>query len=226
MDSKKHYQGHRKRLRERLQRNSRELADYEVLELLLGYVLTRQDTKPLAKELLDRFGTLVDVFAARPEELRAIKGFGPALETFWVLWKETWARLHETPTGKRCELDTPQAVAQMAIARLGGASKEEFWTALVDNKNRLLAWEQVSQGTVDRAAVYIREVLSLALSYEASGMILVHNHPGGDLDPSREDLELTKRVSVASNTLGIRLLDHLIVAGSAFMSFQAEGLLG
>ncbi|WP_461208494.1 JAB domain-containing protein [Desulfocurvus sp. DL9XJH121] len=225
MDSKKHYQGHRQRLRKRLERSPRDLADYEVLELLLGYVLARQDTKPLAKALLERFGTLGEVFAARPEDLRHVKGFGPSLASFWVLWKETWARLSEAPLCRRCTLDNPQAVAQMAMARLGSMTKEEFWIALVDAKNRLLAWERVSQGTVDKATVYIREVLALALAFDASGLILVHNHPGGGLGPSRDDLELTRRVVAAADTLGIRLLDHLIVAGNAFLSFEAEGLL-
>ena len=225
MDSKKHYLGHRQRLRERLEHSPRSLADYEVLELLLGYVLARRDTKPLAKELLDRFGTLKGVFAARGEELRSVPGFGPALEAFWGLWRETWARMGESALRERRTLTGPADVAEMAMARLGGEAKEEFWVAMVDSKNRLMHFEPVSRGTVDRTAVYVREVMALALDHEASGIMLVHNHPAGGLDPSREDVELTRRIAEAARTMGVRLLDHLIVTADGFFSFQSEGML-
>lgn len=220
-----HYHGHRKRLRERLARNSRDLSDYEVLELVLGYVLLRQDTKPLAKDLLKRFGTLRGVFSARSEELRKVPGFGPALEGFWLLWRECQARLKEAPVQERAVLQTPESVAELAMARLGASTTEEFWLALVDNKNRLMAWEQVSRGTVDRTTVYVREVLALALGWSASGVILVHNHPGGDPRPSAQDRELTKRLVRAAVDLGLRILDHVIVAEERYFSFQAQGLL-
>ncbi|BBD08958.1 RadC family protein [Desulfovibrio ferrophilus] len=225
MSGKKHYQGHRRRLRERLLRSPRQLAEYEILELLLGHVLLRQDTKPLAKELLHRFGTLNGVFSARTEDLRKVHGFGPALESFWALWRETWARMSEAPLTRREVLESPQAVAQMAIARLGGKTAEEFWVAMVDTKNRLVAWEQVSRGTVDQAPVYVREVLAMALRFEASGLILVHNHPGGGLEPSRKDRELTRRISAAAQALGVRVLDHMIVGDDTHYSFRTEGLL-
>lgn len=225
MDDKKHYQGHRQRLRERLARSPRELADYELLELLLGHVLLRQDTKPLAKRLLDRFETLNGVFSARVGELRQVHGFGPALESFWTLWRETWARVGEAPLARREVLESPQAVAEMAMTRLGAKTAEEFWVALVDTGNRLVAWEQVSRGTVDQAPVYVREVLAMALRFEASGLILVHNHPGGGLNPSAQDKDLTRRVDAAARALGVRVLDHLIVAEGSYTSFRTEGLL-
>jgi len=220
-----HYHGHRQRLKERLARDPRQLLDYELLELVLGQVLARQDTKPLAKELLSRFATLRGVFAARPEELRKVPGFGPALESFWVLWRECQARLREAPIRERAVLASPQAVADLALARLGDCATEEFWVALVDNKNRLLAWERAARGTVDRATVYVREVLSLALESGASGLVLVHNHPGGDPRPSEQDRELTRRLARAAGDLGLRVLDHIVVAEDRFFSFQSEGLL-
>lgn len=225
MTIKKHFQGHRHRLRERLLRSPRALAEYELLELLLGHVLLRQDTKPLAKELLTRFGSLGGVFAARTEDLRKTPGFGPALEVFWELWREVWARICEAPLARREMLDSPQDVAQMAQARLGHKTTEEFWVAMVDTGNRLLAWEQISRGTVDQAPVYVREVLAMALRFDASGVILVHNHPGGGLEPSRQDRELTTRLSAAAQALGIRVLDHLVVGDGTHYSFRTEGLL-
>ena len=226
MKGEKHYTGHRERLRQRLGRDSRQLADYEVLELLLGYVLRRSDTKPLAKALLARFGTIRGVFSARPEDLRRLEGFGPGLETFWSLWRETWARLSESPLHEKEVLGSPEAVAAMAMARLGHKATEEFWMALVDTKNRLVGWEPLAQGTVDQAAVYVREVMHTALRFEAHGIVLVHNHPGGSPEPSNEDKAFTARAVEAARTLGIRLLDHIIVAESGYFSFHSEGLLG
>jgi len=223
--SKPHYHGHRERLRERLQRDSRQLADYEVLEILLGYVIRRGDTKPLAKEMLARHKTLHGVFLADPAEFRTIEGFGPASEEFWLLWRELWARMHESPVAQRVVIQSPQDVAEMAKARLGPGRREEFWVAMVDNKNRLLAWEPISRGTVDQTIVFPREVFTRALELKASGVVLVHNHPGGDPRPSSQDVELTRRMVRAATDLGLRVLDHLVVTDRAFYSFQQEGML-
>lgn len=220
-----HYLGHRRRLKDRLLENPRALADYEVLELLLGYVLVRRDTKPLAKELLARFGSLRGTLLARIEELRDVPGFGPGAEEFLVLWREAWARFHEQPARARMVCNSPEIVAEMARARIGIKEHEEFWMALVDTKNRLIGWEQVSKGTIDQAAVYPREVLGVALRHNASGMILVHNHPSGDPRPSVQDIDFTRRIKNAAREIDLRLLDHLVVTDSRFFSFQSEGML-
>lgn len=225
MKQEPHYTGHRERLRARLLRDPRQLADYELLELLLGHVLLRRDTKPLAKALLQRFGTLREVFAARPEDLRRVPGFGPALEAFWALWRETWARLSESPLRERQVLDSPEDVAAMALARLADRTTEELWLALVDAKNRLVGWERVGQGTVGEVAVPVREVLHAAIRFEAHGIILVHNHPGGDPAPSESDRRFTRRLDEAAKALGLRLLDHLVVASGGYLSFRSQGLL-
>ncbi len=224
-ESHPHYHGHRKRLKDRLAENPRGLAEYEVLELLLSYANPRRDNKPLAKALVARFGSLRGVFSARIAELKAVEGFGEGYARFWQLWREFWARINEDPVRERVVLSSPDIVARMAMARLGALEDEEFWVALVDNKNRLVGWEQVSRGTVDQTAVYPREVLALALLRKASGMILVHNHPGSDPKPSRQDVELTKRIVVAAREVEVRVLDHLVVTEKSYFSFQSEGML-
>ncbi len=222
---KPHYHGHRERLRERLLRDPRGLADYEVLELLLGHVIRRGDTKPLAKELLARFGTLRGVFEAQEGELLDVDGFGPALAAFWALWREVWSRHHEAPLRERAVLSGPEEVAALAKARLGTSRTEEFWLALVDGKNRLLGWERLARGTVDQAPVYPREVMAMALKHQATGVILVHNHPGGDPRPSAADIETTRRIARVAVEMGLRLLDHLVVAEGGWYSFQEQGML-
>ncbi|OIO04043.1 MAG: hypothetical protein AUJ49_03665 [Desulfovibrionaceae bacterium CG1_02_65_16] len=217
--------GHRQRLREKLLAEPKALADYELLELLLGQVLPRRDTKPLAKELMERFGGLRGVLTAQPEALLEVDGFGESLAGHWALLAEAFARLGEAPVRERQIFSGPEVVAEAARARIGHLAVEEFWVALVDNKNRLMAWERVGRGTVDETPVYPREVLALALRHQASGVILAHNHPGGDPAPSVQDRELTRRIAASARELGLRVLDHLIVADRGHFSFQDAGLL-
>lgn len=225
MENRPHYLGHRQRLKDRLRKDPKALADYELLELLLGQVLPRRDTKPLAKELLARFGGLREALQAPMGRLAEVKGFGSALAAHWLLLSELWTRMRESKVRERQVLSGPEIVAEAAKARIGAKAVEEFWVALVDNKNRVIAWEQVSRGTVDETTVYSREILSLAIRLQAAGVVLVHNHPGGDPRPSEEDIRLTKRVVRGAGEVGLRVLDHLVVTDREHFSFHEQGLL-
>ncbi|MDR1124457.1 MAG: DNA repair protein RadC [Deltaproteobacteria bacterium] len=220
-----HYHGHRDRLRERLDKNPCDLADYEILELLLGQVLTRRDTKPLAKDLLARFHSLRGVLDARPAELLQAPGFGPGLLNYWLLLRETLARYAEAPLRRHEVLATPESVAAMARLRLAGLPYEKVWAAFVDNQNRLIAWECVSAGSVESSAVYPREIMEKALLKKASGFFLVHNHPGGRPTASQSDLDVTRRVLECAKIMEIRMLDHLIVSDQGWSSIMHQGLV-
>ena len=224
MSNKPHYHGHRARLREKLSQESTQLADYEVLELLLGTVLLRKDTKPLAKELLTTFGSIHGVLSARSAELRNIKGFGPALEGYWQLIREVIARFVEAPVRERACITDTAHVAEMARARLGAKEVEEFWAAFLDNQNRLLVWERIASGTMNSAAVYPRNLLEQALIHKASALIIVHNHPGGNVTPSPADIAITRQIDASAKLLGIRLLDHVIVTDEAHYSLKKDGV--
>ncbi len=226
MDSKQpHYIGHRKRLRERLHWDPASLQDYEILELILGYALPRKDTKPLAKALMERYPSFKDLLAANPKDLESIHGIGPGITTFLKLWSEFWARTEQSGLTPKTPLNSPDSVVRLARSRLQFKSVEEFWNILVDNKNRLVDFDKISQGTVDQAPVFPREVLTKALEKRASGVILVHNHPGGDPNPSVQDRELTSQIQEAARALGIRLLDHVIISEDSFFSFQENNHL-
>lgn len=220
-----HYIGHRSRLKERLRRDSRSLADYEILELLLGYASPRRDMKPLAKALLERFGTLRGVYQAREDELAAVEGFGEGLFAFLTLWREFLARLGEQDAAERVLVNDPKVVADLARERLASLTKEEFWVLLLDGANRVLGWERLSQGTVDQTPVYPREIMALALKRQAAGVVMVHNHPGGNPKPSGVDQEITRQVALAAKGLGVKVLDHVIVAGKDFFSFKKARLM-
>ncbi|MDR2851029.1 MAG: DNA repair protein RadC [Desulfovibrio sp.] len=203
--------GHRSRLRTRFERDSAVMADYEVLELLLGYGLTRKNTKPLAKELLRRFGSIRGVLNARSDELLDVPGFGAGLMSLWLVVREVLSRHADSAARRREELVTPDAVVCMARARLAGCAYEECWLALVDGRSRLIAWKRLCRGGVSAVAVQPGDVLEKALAHKAAGIILVHNHPGGCPTPSRSDIDLTEELRQLSPRLGVRFLDHIIV---------------
>lgn len=217
--------GHRERIRKKLFIEATVLEDYELLELLLGYVLRRKDTKGLAKELLRTFGNIRGVLDAQSLELHSIEGIGPGVINMWLLLHELRARYAESPVRARIHLCTPQTVAIMAKARLSGHADEEMWLALVDNQNRLQKWLCLNKGTVNGVLFYPREVIRLAIENKAWGFFLVHNHPGGSHTPSAADLECTARLHDTAQSLDIHLLDHVIVTDTTCYSIRESSLV-
>ncbi len=220
-----HYIGHRKRLKQRIDKDPSQLHDYELLELVLGYALPRKDTKPLAKALLERYGNFKEILAAKPKDLETVDGIGPGIIIFLKVWREFWSRTEQADFILKSVLSSPEKVVTLAKSRLRFKDIEEFWTIMVDNKNRLVGFEKMSKGTVDQAPVFPREIITRALELRASGIILVHNHPGGDPGPSLQDRELTSKIKRIAVEMGIRVLDHIIIAEDNHFSFQEYGYL-
>ena len=219
-----HQTGHRQRLRARFEKDQSGLSDYELLEMLLGHVLLRQDTKPLAKDLLARFKSLRNAMDAPIAELQEVKGFGPALGTFWLLLREIKARCAESRIEKGDPV-TPWAVAEMARQRLAGVSHEELWGLYVDNQNRAMSWRKLSEGLGGRDFVHNAVVLAPALELKATGVILVHNHPGGAPQPSQADIDMTNMLRQAAQMVDVRVVDHIIVTEDDYASFSDLNLL-
>lgn len=217
--------GHRERLRARLGAAPATIQDYEILELLLGLALRRKDTKPLAKNLLQRFGSLRGCFDATLEELLQVQGFGASLANLWILLKEFMARYSAAPLLERKQIANSDTITEMANARLGHLSHEESWLALLNTRNMLIGWEKISEGSIDFVHLEPRAIFQHALSRKASAMILVHNHPGGDPRPSVTDMKLTRDLWELAPQLGLRFLDHVIVAAGRSFSFEKEKLL-
>lgn len=220
-----HYHGHRQRLRERLAKNAAALADYELLELLLAQTLPRKDTKPLAKELLARFGSLRSVLYAPPAQLAGVTGLGPATLTAWALLRELWARMQEERFSRRQELSDPQDIADAARARFGDNPKEELWGVFMDNQNRAISWERILQGGIDAVGATVRDVIAPAMRHEAKHVVLVHNHPGGMAQPSDDDRFFTHRLRQAGESIGLIVHDHIIVTDMDYFSFRQSGLI-
>jgi DNA repair protein RadC len=222
---KPHYHGHRGRVRERvLKAGIESLPDYELLELLLFYAIDRIDTKPLAKRLLERFGTLGDVFAAEPAQLREFEIDQRTLVMFRAV-RESGRRLAERKVKDMPVLTNWQQLIDYCHAALAHEKTEQFRILFLDRKNVLIADEVQQRGTIDHTPVYPREVVKRALDLGAAALILVHNHPSGDPKPSRDDIEMTREIRKAAEALGISIHDHLVIGRKGHASFRSLGLL-
>jgi DNA repair protein RadC len=220
------YIEHRKRLRDKfLKAGAEGFHDYELLELLLTFAIPRVDVKPAAKALMKRFGTLNGVLDATQSELQSVSGMGPTSAVLIRLVKELFSSyLAERMEGKDV-LSSPLAVVDFARVKLAGLPHEAFMVIYLNVKNRVIDHEVLQQGTVDRAIVYPREIIKAALTHKATGLLLSHNHPSGDPEPSQEDKHLTRSVIEAARTVEIKVLDHIIVGKNGYFSFQENRLL-
>jgi DNA repair protein RadC len=223
--SKAGHLGHRERLRARfLEAGPDALADYELLELLL-FAVPRIDTKPLAKALIERFGSFAEVISRSEQELRSVDGVG---DTVVVTLKSVQAaaqRLLRTKVVDKPVISSWSALLDYCTAQMAYNPIEQFRLMFLDRKNRLIADEPQAEGTVDHTPVYPREVVKRALELNACALIMVHNHPSGDPKPSRADIEMTRKVKDAAAAVGLTLHDHVIVSRGGALSFRTEGLL-
>jgi DNA repair protein RadC len=221
-----HYHGHRQRLRQKfLQAGAEALADYEILELLLFQAQPRGDMKPLAKDLLRRFGSLPGVLAATPAELEAAPGLGEASIVALKIVQAAALRAAQRELLDRPIFSSWDKVLDYCHASMAREKVEQFRLLFLDSRNALIADEVQQTGTVNHTPVYPREVVKRALELSATAIILVHNHPSGDPSPSKADVEMTRQVADAAAKLGISVHDHIVIAKSGHASLRGMGLL-
>jgi DNA repair protein RadC len=225
LDPPSHHLAHRDRLRQRAAYSLGALPDYELLELYLFRSLPRRDVKPLAKALLDRFGSIAAVLGAPVETLKSVKGVGPEVALDLKLLHEAALRIGRAEVRRRPVVSSWSALLAYAKAELAHEPREQFRVLFLDKKNQLIADEAMNEGTVDHAPVYPREVARRALELSASAVILVHNHPSGDPTPSAADVDMTRQVIEAGRALRISVHDHLVVGREGVASFKALGLI-
>jgi DNA repair protein RadC len=219
-----HYKGHRERLRSRfLNVGPQALSDYELLELVLFAAIQRRDVKPLAKTLLAEFGTFADVIAAPRERLRELLGDGPIGQLKIV--EAAALRLSRARIIGKPALSSWSALLAYCHSAMARNETEEFRVLFLDRKNVLIADEVQTQGTVDHAPVYPREIIKRALALNACALILVHNHPSGDPEPSRADISMTREIVAAATSLKIQVHDHIVIGRAGHASFKSLGLL-
>ena len=217
----------RERPRERLVRvGAGALSSEEVLAIIISRGTKGRSVLDIARCLVARFKSVAGVAAASIEELQTIKGIGRAKACQIKAAIELARRMEESPeTEERIELSSAEAVAKLMRPLIANKRKENFYVLNVDSRNRLINKEQVSVGSLDSTIAHPREVFGPAIRAGAAGIIVVHNHPSGDPQPSDDDIRLTRRLAEAGKIVGIPLLDHIVIGKQRFYSFRSRCLL-
>ncbi|RXT57156.1 hypothetical protein B6S44_01560 [Bosea sp. Tri-44] len=225
-DAPPHHLGHRDRLRQRfLDGGDAALPDYELLELLLFRSIPQRDVKPLAKQLIQHFGSFAEVIGAPLSRLTEVKGIGESVALDLKIVEAALKRTMKGQVAKKPVLSSWSSVIDYCRLAMAFAEREQFRILFLDKKNALIADEVQQTGTVDHTPVYPREVMRRALELSATALILVHNHPSGDPTPSGADMRMTRELVDIAKPLGITIHDHIIVGRDGHASFKGLGLI-
>lgn len=220
-------EGHRDRLRKKyLQGGYSAFHEYEILEMFLTYAIPRRDTKPIAKELLERFGDLDGVVSATLDELSQVSGIKENSAIFLKLLGDLSKNLYKGEMKREgVQLKDKSSLLRYLRSEIGFSNREEFRVIFLNNYNILVGSETLFVGTIDKSAVYPREIVEKVLQYRAKGIIFAHNHPSGNLRPSKQDIAITEHMQEVLEMLDIKLLEHIIITKDGYFSFLEEGLI-
>ena len=218
--------GHRARLRHRiLTGQGNGLHDHELVEYLLALAIPRRDTQPLAKQLIDEFGGFSSLLVSDADVLKNFPGMGETSVAALKIVQVAALRLISEPVRQQPVLSSWQALLDYLRADMAHLAHERVRVLHLNSKNQLIRDELVSEGSIDQAAIYTREVIKRALALGSAAIILVHNHPSGDSTPSRQDIAITKDICEAARTLGIAVHDHIIIGKNGHTSLRSKGLI-
>ncbi len=224
--SNHHASGHRARLRSRLlDQGGDALLDHELIEYLLALAIPRRDTKPLAKQLLAHYGGLSALLTADPDNLSRQKGMGETSIAALKIVQAAALRLISEPVRQQPILSSWQSLLDYLRADMAHLTTERVRILYLNSKNMLIRDEVSSEGSIDQAAIYVREVIRRAIDLGAASIILVHNHPSGDSAPSKQDIQLTREVIEAGKKMGIAVHDHIIIGKDGHSSMRGAGLI-
>ena len=220
------HMGHRARLKARfVATHGTGLADYELLELLLMFGIPRQDVKPLAKTLLTRFGSLNGVLSAPADDLRSVKGLGDSTAALLQLVQQLALRTRKEHLSAKPVLSSRLVLLDYLYTRFATTTREELVVLFVDAKLQLLQDETLFTGTLNEVTAAPREILKRALTLNAAGLVVSHNHPSGLPKPSAADHTFTQQLVQAATAVGLQLHDHIIIGTEGHYSFKGAGEL-
>ncbi len=218
--------GHRARLRQRLLEGGGEsLLDHELIEYLLALVTPRRDTKPTAKRLLHEFGGIGGLLTADPESIAHSEGMGETSVAALKIVQAAALRMLRDPVKAQPILASWQALLDYLRVDMAHRTTERVRVLHLNARNMLIRDEVMAEGSIDQAVIHVREVIARALALGSASIILVHNHPSGDPQPSRADISLTREIAEAGRRLGIGVHDHVIIGMDGHSSMRAMGLL-
>lgn len=221
------YLGHRKRLRERYAKNGYEaLQDYEIIELLLTFVKQRVDTKPLAKQLIKKYGTIEEILKADIKDLKETEGVGDITAVFLNFIGDIAACSFKDKAEKqKISFRNKNQLISYLRNDIGFSKNEEFKVLFLNSVNEIIETEILFTGTIDKSVVYPRKILERALCHNARSIVFVHNHPSGNVSPSQKDIELTEEMKKFFKIVDINVLDHIIITKNSHFSFLEEGII-
>ncbi len=224
---KPHYYGHRERLKKKfLDKGIDALNEYEVIELLLFFSIPVKDTKPIAKELLKKFKNIKGIFKnLESKKILEIKGFGKNSLILFKLIKELHSIIEKQEIFHGKVLDNLEKVIKYAKASIGNKLKEELKVLCLNSKNEIIDDVNVEKGTENEIYIYPRKIVKIALENSSTAIILIHNHPSGDIKPSQNDIGITRNLKILLENIGITLHDHIIITANNYYSFRKEGLI-
>ena len=226
MDKKLH-EGHRQRVKTRyLTEGLDAFEDHQVLEMLLFFCIPMKDTNELAHKMLQEFGSLPGLFEADSNDICKHCGVSENTAILVSLIPSLARRYFKGKWGDKPVISSSSKAGEYAVTLFAGRTYEAFFAICLDSQNRVNYAALVHEGTINEAPVYPRLIVEAALRHQASSLILAHNHPGGSLQPSNADIEVTKKIITAIEAISIKVMDHIIVAGDNFYSFAEKGLIG
>ena len=231
--SEKDNQGHRERIREKFLKNGIDgFAEYEILELLLTYCISRKDTKSIAKELLNKFKRLDNIFKADFDKLSAIDGLGKNSIAFLKLIGDLPSIIYKDELKNKklvnketLKISNKDILLNYLRNKIGYEEKEKFYVIYLSSSNEVIEFEENSVGTLDRSSVYPREIYKKIINLNAKSVILAHNHPSDNITPSKSDIELTNEIAKGLKNFGALLIEHIIITKNSYFSFLEEGLI-
>ena len=225
MDKKLH-EGHRQRVKTRyLTEGLDAFEDHQVLELLLFFSIPMKDTNELAHKMIKEFGSLAGIFEADSSDICRRCGVSENTSILVSLIPSLARRYFKGKWGDKPVLDSSSKAGEYAVSLFTGRINEVFFVICLDAQNRVNYADLVHEGTINEAPVYPRVIVETALRHQSNSIILAHNHPGGTLQPSNADLEITKRIVTAIEAISINVVDHIVVAGDRYFSFAEKGLI-
>ena len=231
--NEKDSQGHRERIKEKFLKNGIDgFAEYEILELLLTYCIPRKDTKPIAKELLNKFKSLDNIFKADFDKLSAIDGLGKNSIAFLKLIGELPSIIYKDELKNKklinketLKISNKDILLKYLRNKIGYEEIEKFYVLYLSSSNEVIEFEENSVGTLDRSSVYPREIYKKIINLNAKSVILAHNHPSDNITPSKCDIELTNEIAKGLKNFGALLIEHIIITKNSYFSFLEEGLI-
>ena len=231
--TKNNAKGHRERVRKKFLENGfNGLEDYEILELLLFYVIPRKDTKAIAKELIKKFKNLANVLKADTLELKTIDGLGDVAITFLKMMGALPEKIYKDELKNqklikddKNKISDKEVLLSFLRNKIGYEDVEKFYVIYLSSSNEVLAFEESSSGTLDRSSIYPREIYKRVIMENAKSIIIAHNHPSGNTCPSKCDIDITNEIAKGLKNFGALLLEHIIITRDSYFSFLEEGLI-